>query len=302
MSMDFNLVLRNKAINGWPLFAIISLPISLFVILEMMAVDISTGAGISEMIGYSVRWAIPFIYIVVAASSLQVLFPSAFTKWLLRNRKYVGLCFAAAMAWQGLFIFIVSTFFREYYFENIYLLRDELEGTVGYIFLSFMILTSFQVARKRITQKQWKLIQQGGIYVLWAYPFSVYWWNLFYYEAPDLIDYMFYWSGFLAFAVRIAAFGKKRLQATKSANEEGSSTLLKTIGGAMIVAGLVASATGLHWQNAVSSFLTSPQWSANLELWFPFWPFEPFIPLAIMGLGTVLFTNTQSRSSLVSAP
>jgi DMSO/TMAO reductase YedYZ heme-binding membrane subunit len=299
MSVDLNAIFKNKAINGWPLFALIAIPISILVILEMINLDMSTGPAVSEMIGYSVRLAIPFIYIVVATSSLQILYPSVFSRWLLRNRKYVGLCFAVAMAWQGLYIFIISTFFREYYFENIYVLRDELEGTVGYIFLTFMILTSFQITRKKITQKQWKLIQQGGIYILWAYPFSVYWWNLYYYESPPLLhDYVFYWTGFIAFGLRIAAWGKQRLQAAEKANELSASAFSKTLGTVFLALGISASATGSYWQDPASVFLTSQQWSANLAVWFPFWPFEPFLPLATIGLGTLLLTSTRPHPRL----
>ncbi|MFT4614079.1 MAG: DMSO/TMAO reductase YedYZ heme-binding membrane subunit [Bacteroidia bacterium] len=300
MSVALDSMFKNRAINGWPLFALIAIPISILVILEMMSLDMYTASAVSEMIGYSVRLAIPFIYIVVAASSLQTLYPSVFSRWLLRNRKYVGLCFAVAMAWQGLYIFIISTFFREYYFEKIYVLRDEIEGTVGYIFLSLMVLTSFQVTRKKITQKQWKLIQQGGIYILWAYPFSVYWWNLYYYEGPPLLhDYIFYWAGFIAFALRIAAWGKKRLRAAEKADERSASALSKTLGSMFVALGLFASATGSYWQDPASVFLTSQQWSADLAVWFPFWPFEPFLPLATIGLGALLLTWTRPHPGVV---
>lgn len=158
-----NALLKNKAINEWSLFLIISIPISIIIFMQLMETDMSTGPGISHMIGFAVRFAIPFIFIVAAASSFQVLFPSDFGKWWLRNRKYLGLCFAVAMAWQGAFIFIISTFTRDYYFSEIYLLRDELEGTVGYIFLTGMIVTSFAFGRKHVSSMQWKLIQKGGL-------------------------------------------------------------------------------------------------------------------------------------------
>ena len=97
----------------------------------------------------------------------------------LRNRKYLGLCFAVAMAWQGSFIFVMSMFFCDYYFEDIYLLRDELEGSIGYIFLPAMVVTSFNFGRKDLSPKQFKLIQKSGIYflnlpVLSIFPFRTY--------------------------------------------------------------------------------------------------------------------------------
>ena len=294
MNIDLKAVLKNKAINEWRLFWLISVPMSLVIVIEVLGTDISTGPGVSTMIGYSVRFAVPFIFLVVAASSVQILFPGPFPMWWLRNRKYLGLCFAVAMAWQGTFILIMSVFFREYYFEEIYLLRDELEGSIGYIFLPAMVVTSFHFGRKYLSSTQWKLLHKSGIYFLFAYPFSVYWWNLSYYENPQPIDYVFYWGGFLAFTARIAAWGKKRQQAAKRNVPESSTPLtFKVLGGAIIAFGLFVSATGLYWQEPVTTFLTAPKWSADLVLWLPYWPFEPYLSLFIIGLGALLLTKAR---------
>ena len=294
MSVDLKTVLKNKALNGWRLFGLVSIPMSLVMIFEMSGVDMSTGSGVSSMIGFSVRFAVPVIFLVVASSSLQVLFPGAIPMWLLRNRKYIGLCFAVAMAWQGLFIFIMSNFFRDYYYEDIYLLRDELEGSVGYIFLAAMVLTSFQFARRHLTPTQWRLIHKSGLYFLFAYPFSVYWWNLSYYPDPQAIDYLFYWMGFLAFVSRIAAWGKKRRQAANRLAPDSSTGLPYTLlGSAIIAVGLLASATGSQWQEPVTTFLTTPKWSADLVLWLPYWPLEPYLPLFIIGFGALLISKTR---------
>jgi hypothetical protein len=191
------------------------------------------------------------------------------------------------MAWQGLFIFIMSFFFRDYYYADVYLLRDELEGTIGYIFLPAMVLTSFHFGRKYLSQRQWKLIHKTAIYFLWAYPFSVYWWNSSrYYGSPDPIDTIYYWSGFTAFALRIAAWSKKR--------ERRASVVLKMVGGAVVAFGLAVSATGQFWQKPISAFLTTPKWSADLELWLPFWPFEPYLSLFIIGFGALLLTKARA--------
>ena len=107
MSVDLQSVLKSRAINRWNLFWLISIPMSIVMIVASLEADLSTGPGVSEMISFSVRWAVPFIFLVVAISSLQILFPGPLPMWLLRNRKYIGMCFAVAMAWQGLFIFII---------------------------------------------------------------------------------------------------------------------------------------------------------------------------------------------------
>lgn len=267
------------------LFWWVSIAMSIAMVLEMLRTDLATAPGVTHMIAYSVRWAVPLIYLVSAASALHALFPAPSSTWLLRNRKYIGLCFAVAMAWQGLFIFLVSNFHREYYFEEIFLLRDEIEGSTGYLFLGAMVATSFEFGRRHLSAKQWKSLHRSGVYFLWAYPFSVYWWALFYYPDPEPIDYAFYWGGFLAFALRIAAWGKKRAQAVTL--PVGN----RILGGAIVACGLLAAGTGLLWQEPVTAFLTAPAWSANLVLWLPFWPFEPFLPLFAIGLGTLLATT-----------
>lgn len=301
-------MLKAKVLNGWPLFWLISIPMSAFIIAAMMRTDLSKGEGISHMIGYAVRWAVPFIYLVVAASSFQIVFPSALGMWCLRNRKFLGLCFAVGMAWQGLFIFIASTFFRDYYFSEIYAFRDELEGTIGYIFLASMVVTSFQVGRKLVTPDQWKLIQKGGIYFLWAYPFSVYWWNTFYYPQldgygdPRILDYIFYLLGFIAFAFRIAAWGKRRKQATEKAGDGPTPTYLAVLGAGCIGLGLVGSATGHLWYDGVYSILYGAKPSVTMAAWLPFWPLEPFIPLLLLGLGTGLATSRAVKTGPVAVP
>ena len=150
MSDNLQQFLKHKAINGWRLFWLISAPMCALVIYEMTTVDLSTGPGVSSMIGYSVRFAVPIIFLVVAISSLQVLFPGPVPAWLLRNRKYIGLTFAVAMAWQGTFIGMMSTIYSDHYYENVFYFRDELEGSTGYIFLTAMVLTSFPVMSSRL--------------------------------------------------------------------------------------------------------------------------------------------------------
>ncbi len=292
-------MLKHKAINEWRLFGLIAIPMCIAMVIAMMGVDLSTVSGVRSMIQFSVRCAVPFILMIVAAPAVQKLWPGPFPMWWLRNAKYIGLCFAVAMAWQGLFIFIMSNFFRDYYFEEVFLFRDELEGSTGYIFLTAMVVTSFTFGRKYLTPNQWTLLHRSAVYFLWAYIFAVYWWNLFSYENPLPIDHVYYWAGFLAFATRIAAWGKKRQQAAQK-NSPASSTPLafNVLGGALIAFGIFVAASGLYWIDPVSAFVFAPKWSADLYLWLPFWPFRPFYSLFIIGLGTTLMTRARTSASI----
>ncbi len=211
MSANLNELLKIKLINGWNLFWLITVPISSVMVLSMIRVDLSSAEAVSSMIQLSVRCAVPWLFLAFAASSLQVVFPGSFSRWLLRNRSKIGLCFAAAMAWQLSFILWLVGIHTEYYVNDVYVLSDVVEGVVGYTLLIAMVLTSFKFGRSRLTAKQWKLLHTSGIYWLWAYAWSVYWFNLFYYQDPAvLIDYLYYSGGLLALGLRMCAWSKKR--------------------------------------------------------------------------------------------
>jgi hypothetical protein len=289
MSVELKEVLKAKAINHWRLFWLITGPISIAMIIAMMRTDLSSGLGVSSMIQLSVRCAIPSLYLAFAASSIRALFAGPSSLWLLRNRKIFGLCFASAMAWQALFIVWLVVVHHDYYIEDVYVLRDVIEGALGYFFLAAMTLTSFQFGRKHLKPKQWMHLHKIGIYSLWIYAFSVYWWALFYYPDPVLIDYVYYWGGFLAWGLRAASWRKKRLQRAEQGDPQRSvQPAFKLMGIVVMGIGLIVVTFGSPWQKASEEFTSSYAFSEWLELYLPYWPFEPFIPLFVILLGVFL--------------
>lgn len=201
---------KQKALNGWNLWALISLPISLAVVVMMTTKDLSRPDDISSMIQFSVRCSVPWLYLAFAASSLKILLPGPFSLWLLRNRKNIGLCFAAGMAWQLFFILWMVGGYFSYYTEDVYLLEDVLIQVPAYMFLFAMTLTSFRRWRSRISPRQWKLLHKSGIYFIWATVWTTYWYELYYYDDIQFIDYIYYWTGLLAYGLRVVAWSKKR--------------------------------------------------------------------------------------------
>ena len=209
MAIDLQVLLNKPYINQWKLFFLGSGLISLSTLLTAVQLDLSSAESISSMIKYTVRCAVPFLFLVFMASSLQVVWPSLFSRWLVRNRKFLGLCFASAMAWQALFILWLVNIHSHYYVEEVYNLSDTIEGVGGYLFLLAMVATSFEFGRSRLTLKQWRNLHKAGIYYLWAYAWSVYWYELYYYGTLEIYDYVFYWFGFGAWGLRMLAWSKK---------------------------------------------------------------------------------------------
>ena len=296
MSTNPDELLKNKTINGWNLFRLITVPISMVMVLTMMRVDLSRAEGVSSMIQLSVRYAVPWLYLAFAASSLQVVFPGPFSRWLLRNRKIIGLCFAAAMAWQLFFILWLVGIHTEYYVNDVYVLSDAVEGVLGYSFLIAMVLTSFKFGRSRLTPRQWKLLHTSGIYWLWAYAWSVYWFSLFYYEGPPvLIDYVYYWGGFLAWSLRMCAWSKKHWQqsAAPSSGDRIRQLPFLVFGTAAVLIGLIGSSFGRAWSPQVYEFLFGINFIAIIEPFMPYSPLVPFYPIFVIVLGSSLIVKSR---------
>lgn len=285
-------VLQLKALNKWGLFWLITVPISLAMVIAMAITDTSSALGVSAMIQLSVRCAVPWLYIAFAASALQVLFPGLFSRWLLRNRKYFGLCFAAAMAWQAYFILWMVTVHTDFYVNVVYVLRSTIEGLGGYAFLLAMTLTSFPRGRRLLNARQWRLLHLCGIYALWVYAFNSYWLLVNYYPNPDVLHHIYYWAGFASWGLRMAAWHRKRTRvAARESRQTTARPLARLASGALVCFGILAAATGSSWQGTTQQALYGYTLTELPELYLPYWPFEPFLPLAFIGLGVLLLRS-----------
>ena len=212
MDRTLAVTLKSKAVNGWNLYALIMIPISLLVGSAMTRVDLSNPDDISSLIQVSVRCSVPWLYLAFAASSLQQLFPGELSRWLMRNRRMIGLCFAGGMAWQLLFILWMVIGYWHYYVDEVFTVIDLATQIPGYLLLTAMTLTSFMPVRRKLSPKQWRTLHTASIYYLWGLVWSTYWFELNYYGDINPIDYVYYWGGFIAWGLRVCAWSKKRLR------------------------------------------------------------------------------------------
>jgi hypothetical protein len=103
---------------------------------------------------------------------------------------------------------------------------------------------------------------------------------------------VFYWSGFLAWGLRAAAWGKqRRKRAEKNAAGTSSQPVLQLLGMVVIVVGLIAANFGAVWRDPVEGFLMGTAFTKSLELYLPYWPFTPYLPLFVIALGTSIMTK-----------
>ena len=165
---------------------------------------------------------------------------------------------------------------------------------MGYVFLILMVITSFRPGRRALSRKQWRVLHKSGIYFLWAYAFSVYWWAIFYSESRIILDYILYGFGFAVWAFRAAAWHKERMKAaTKDPSWSGPNPLLRVVGTLIIGAGVVLAFSGSAWYGPAEPWIYDYALTQVPELYVPYWPFEPFWPLLVIVLGTYLLGTSK---------
>ncbi len=182
--------------------------------------DLTVPRGISAMIQCTVRVCVPLLFVAFAASSMPRLVPVSFRKWLLRNRRYFGLGFAAGFAWQMVFILWLAIGYPEFYAEEVFTsVSDFIIYRLGpYLFLTAMTITSFFPVRKKMNRKAWRALHWAGIYYLWWDVELTYWYEVSLYEDRQIIDYIYVTLGGLAYLARVGEWIRLRVVKLRSSH------------------------------------------------------------------------------------
>ena len=160
------------------------------------------------VIRFTARSSLLFFCLAFAASALALLWPASGTRWLRRNRRYLGLTFAASHAIHAVAIvcfavmapadYAVATTPASYIF-----------GGIGYAFIIAMAVTSFDRTAATIGPRTWRILHTTGIYYLW-FQFMV----SFGMRIPQMPNYVWFLKPLIVvMALRIAAAVLKRRRA-----------------------------------------------------------------------------------------
>lgn len=121
--------------------------------------------GLAALVRFTARVSFALFLPVYAASSLRRLWPNDATRWLLRNRRYLGLCFAWAHGLHGLAIAMLALLLGDAF-------RMEwpvaIGGGIAYLLVAAMALTSNDRAVRRLGPRRWRLLHRIGIHWVWV--------------------------------------------------------------------------------------------------------------------------------------
>jgi sulfoxide reductase heme-binding subunit YedZ len=160
---------------GWRLTWTLIIAISVYA--TRVAALIGGVSGANEGIRITARTSAVLFLLAFTASSAYQLWPNDFTKWVRRNRRYLGVSFAGSHLVHAAFI-VASILLDGHRFRTgvahtphaIYAL-----DSVAYVFIVAMTLTSFDRIAKRMRYTAWRSIHLTGSYVIWLTFFVAYW-------------------------------------------------------------------------------------------------------------------------------
>jgi DMSO/TMAO reductase YedYZ heme-binding membrane subunit len=156
---------RQTWFEGFRLFALLTL-VLLALCIWIAGMRQFEVEGVRMVIRFTARSSLLFFCLAFSAAALAQLLPNAWTRWQRRNRRYLGLTFAASHALHAAAIlafakmdpagFAAATNLASYVF-----------GSIGYAFIIAMAATSFDRTAAAIGPRAWQLLHRvGGYYLL----------------------------------------------------------------------------------------------------------------------------------------
>jgi len=161
---------RADAIGGLRLVGAISAVIAAATLIFAARDDFGE-QGLRMALHFTARSSLILFLLAFSASSLARLWPGPGTQWLLRNRRYLGLSFAASHAIHAVAIVAFATT-APLAFRAATSLVTYIFGGIGYALIIALAATSFDRTAAMIGPGAWKTLHKTGGFYLWA-QFSV---------------------------------------------------------------------------------------------------------------------------------
>lgn len=172
-------------LDGWRLTGIVTLALAALSIWLASMRGFETD-GVRLVIRFTARTSLLFFCLAFSASALYRLWPTAPTRWQLRNRRYLGLSFAASHLLHAIAIGCFAVMAPDE-FKAATSPASFIFGGIGYSFIVAMAATSFDRTTKAIGPRAWRILHTTGIYYLW-FQFMV----SFGMRIPDMPNYAWF--------------------------------------------------------------------------------------------------------------
>jgi DMSO/TMAO reductase YedYZ heme-binding membrane subunit len=147
-------------LRGWALVAWTALCVG--AVVGVLVVADPGEPGLRAGIRFTARTSVSLFLLAFSASAINALWRGALGRWLLANRRYLGVSFAVS---HVVHLGLVGALSRTAAALD---LSGVPFGVVAYAFIAAMTITSFDGPARALGRRRWKLLHTTGAYVLWA--------------------------------------------------------------------------------------------------------------------------------------
>lgn len=149
--------------QGWRLTIAVALLLTLASLI-LLLLSAGSAESVREVIRFTARTSLVLFLLAYGASALVKLWKQPWSLWLRRNRRYIGVSFAASHLIHGLAIIALTQVDPSFELAPITLIL----GGLAYIFIALMAATSFDVTARAIGPRAWAALHSVGSFYVWA--------------------------------------------------------------------------------------------------------------------------------------
>jgi DMSO/TMAO reductase YedYZ heme-binding membrane subunit len=204
--------MRQTWFEGWRLFALLTL-ILIALCIGIAGIRQFEVEGVRMVIRFTARTSLLLFCLAFSAAALARLWPNAFTRWQRRNRRYIGVTFAASHALHAMAIIAFANMDPIGYAAATSL-ASYLFGGIGYAFILAMTATSFDATAAALGPRAWRALHlAGGYYLLLQFTVS------FGKRVPEMPLYSLFLIPLVAvFVLRMVAMASRHTSRTVEAS------------------------------------------------------------------------------------
>ncbi|KAF1065718.1 MAG: hypothetical protein GAK45_02122 [Pseudomonas citronellolis] len=151
-------------LHGWRLFGLLA-ALVLLATAVTLALQPHGVEGLRSAIRVTARLSFVLFLASFLASSLNTLLPGPNSRALLRERRFLGLGFAFSHLVHGVLIISYAQLFPETFWAGRSVTAN-LPGSLGYLCILLLTLTSFPAAIKWLGARTWKALHSSGSWVI----------------------------------------------------------------------------------------------------------------------------------------
>ncbi len=155
----------SSAWEGWSIVGAVAIALVLVVTIQAMTATAPV-EGVRGIIRATARSSFALFSLAFTASAARHFWPNAWTRWQLRNRRYLGVSFGLSHLVHLLAILSLGRIAPMQLAAH----ADAVTwifGGVAYVFIALMTATSFDRTARLIGRRAWTMLHTVGSYYIW---------------------------------------------------------------------------------------------------------------------------------------